>query len=203
MRVEQRIGRVDRIGQASTVQVFNFWVQGTVEERVLDVLERRINVFEETVGGLDPILGDTERDLDQDPPAGRRGTGTCAAPVRGTDRSPDAGSARGRGEAAGLHHGDQELLAGDRGTGDGRISRDQPGGHGTVRQDACSPTSTPTSTGSRTARSTSHSMSPSSATIRSTARTSCEGESSHSDRTCSQTASMWSTSPSGTPSSMT
>ena len=63
MRVEQRIGRVDRIGQASTVQVFNFWVEGTVEERVLDVLERRINIFEETVGGLDPILGDTERDL--------------------------------------------------------------------------------------------------------------------------------------------
>jgi SNF2 family DNA or RNA helicase len=63
MRVEQRIGRVDRIGQANVVQVFNFWVQGTVEERVLDVLERRINVFEETVGGLDPILGDTERDL--------------------------------------------------------------------------------------------------------------------------------------------
>ena len=63
MRIEQRIGRVDRIGQTDTVQVFNFWVKGTVEERVLNVLERRINVFEETVGGLDPILGDTERDL--------------------------------------------------------------------------------------------------------------------------------------------
>jgi ATP-dependent helicase HepA len=63
MRVEQRIGRVDRIGQTDIVQVFNFWVRGTVEERVLNVLERRINVFEETVGGLDPILGDTERDL--------------------------------------------------------------------------------------------------------------------------------------------
>ena len=63
MRVEQRIGRLDRIGQTDVVQVFNFWVQGTVEERVLDVLERRINVFEETVGGLDPILGDTEHDL--------------------------------------------------------------------------------------------------------------------------------------------
>lgn len=63
MRVEQRIGRVDRIGQTDTVQVFNFWVKGTVEERVLNVLEGRINVFEETVGGLDPILGDTERDL--------------------------------------------------------------------------------------------------------------------------------------------
>lgn len=47
MRVEQRIGRVDRIGQAETVQVFNFWVKGTIEERVLDVLERRINVFQE------------------------------------------------------------------------------------------------------------------------------------------------------------
>jgi superfamily II DNA or RNA helicase len=63
MRIEQRIGRVDRIGQTNTVQVFNFWVKGTVEERVLDVLERRINIFEETVGGLDPILGDAERDL--------------------------------------------------------------------------------------------------------------------------------------------
>jgi hypothetical protein len=63
MRVEQRIGRVDRIGQEHTVQVFNFWVKGTIEERILDVLERRINVFEDTVGGLDPILGDTERDL--------------------------------------------------------------------------------------------------------------------------------------------
>jgi ATP-dependent helicase HepA len=63
MRVEQRIGRVDRIGQSDTVQVFNFWVKGTVEERVLNVLERRINIFEETVGGLDPILGDAERDL--------------------------------------------------------------------------------------------------------------------------------------------
>lgn len=63
MRVEQRIGRVDRIGQDHLVQIFNLWVKGTIEERVLNVLERRINVFEETVGGLDPILGDTEKDL--------------------------------------------------------------------------------------------------------------------------------------------
>ena len=63
MRVEQRIGRVDRIGQEHVVQVFNLYSEGTVEERVLDVLERRINAFEETVGGLDPILGGTEDDL--------------------------------------------------------------------------------------------------------------------------------------------
>lgn len=63
MRVEQRIGRVDRIGQSEIVQIFNLWVRGTIEERVLNVLERRINVFEDTVGGLDPILGETEKDL--------------------------------------------------------------------------------------------------------------------------------------------
>ena len=63
MRVEQRIGRVDRIGQQHVVRVFNLYTEGTVEERVLDVLERRINAFEETVGGLDPILGSTEDDL--------------------------------------------------------------------------------------------------------------------------------------------
>jgi SNF2 family DNA or RNA helicase len=63
MRVEQRIGRIDRIGQSEIVQIFNMWVEGTIEERVLNVLERRINVFEDTIGGLDPILGETERDL--------------------------------------------------------------------------------------------------------------------------------------------
>ena len=63
MRVEQRIGRVDRIGQEHAVSIFNLWVRDTIEERVLDVLEKRIKVFEETVGGLDPILGDTESDI--------------------------------------------------------------------------------------------------------------------------------------------
>jgi len=63
MTVEQRIGRIDRIGQENTVMVFNFCVKGSIEERVLDVLERRINLFEATVGGLDPILGDVAGDL--------------------------------------------------------------------------------------------------------------------------------------------
>lgn len=63
MRVEQRIGRLDRIGQDHVVHVFNLYSEGTIEERVLDVLERRINAFEDTVGGLDPILGEAEADL--------------------------------------------------------------------------------------------------------------------------------------------
>ena len=60
MKVEQRIGRIDRIGQDKPILIFNLWVKDTVEERVLDVLENRIRMFEETVGGLDPILGDEE-----------------------------------------------------------------------------------------------------------------------------------------------
>ena len=60
MKVEQRIGRIDRIGQTRPINIFNLWVKGTIEEHVLDILEHRIKMFEETVGGLDPILGDSE-----------------------------------------------------------------------------------------------------------------------------------------------
>ena len=63
MRVEQRIGRVDRIGQENAISIFNLWVKDTIEARVLEVLENRIQVFEETVGGLDAILGETESDI--------------------------------------------------------------------------------------------------------------------------------------------
>ena len=48
MRVEQRIGRVDRIGQEHPVTIFNFHVRGTIEGRILDVLEQRIRLFEES-----------------------------------------------------------------------------------------------------------------------------------------------------------
>jgi hypothetical protein len=63
MKIEQRIGRLDRIGQKHPVMIFNFSILGTIEERVLDVLSNRIKVFEETIGGLDPILGEVENDI--------------------------------------------------------------------------------------------------------------------------------------------
>ncbi len=63
MRIEQRIGRVDRVGQKHAVTIINFSILGTIEERVLDVLINRIRLFEETIGGLDPVLGDMETDL--------------------------------------------------------------------------------------------------------------------------------------------
>lgn len=63
MKVEQRIGRVDRIGQSRTVQIWNLACRDTVEERILGVLEHRIGLFEESVGSLDPILGTIEEDI--------------------------------------------------------------------------------------------------------------------------------------------
>ena len=63
MRVEQRIGRVDRIGQENAISIFNLYSRDTIEERVLEVLENRIQIFQETVGGLDAILGEAENDI--------------------------------------------------------------------------------------------------------------------------------------------
>ena len=57
MKVEQRIGRLDRIGQTAPVRIYNLYCEGTVEERVLEVLANRIGLFQESVGSLDPILG--------------------------------------------------------------------------------------------------------------------------------------------------
>jgi ERCC4-related helicase len=57
MRVEQRIGRIDRIGQTySEVRIHNFYYDGTVEARVYQALRNRINAFETVVGNLQPIL---------------------------------------------------------------------------------------------------------------------------------------------------
>jgi superfamily II DNA or RNA helicase len=65
MKVEQRIGRLDRIGQTRVVFIYNLALAGTVEERVLNVLEYRIGLFEESVGSLDVILGEVESDIEQ------------------------------------------------------------------------------------------------------------------------------------------
>lgn len=61
MRVEQRIGRIDRLGQIrDTVVIRNFFIEGTVEEEVYRALASRIDLFSGIVGGLQPILGAVE-----------------------------------------------------------------------------------------------------------------------------------------------
>ena len=65
MKVEQRIGRLDRIGQKKTVFIYNLISTGTLEDRVLTVLRDRIRLFEQSVGALDPILGTFEKDIER------------------------------------------------------------------------------------------------------------------------------------------
>lgn len=62
MRVEQRIGRIDRIGQeASQVRILNLYVRHTIEEDTYYTLKDRIGAFEEVVGPLQPILAEMPR----------------------------------------------------------------------------------------------------------------------------------------------
>jgi hypothetical protein len=57
MRVEQRIGRIDRIGQPrAVVRVVNLYYQGTIETQVYQRLQERIKLFGDVVGRLQPIL---------------------------------------------------------------------------------------------------------------------------------------------------
>ncbi len=75
MRVEQRIGRVDRLGQVrDIVEIRNFFIEGTVEEEVYRALASRIDLFSGIVGGLQPILGAVEgafRDVFKSPASER------------------------------------------------------------------------------------------------------------------------------------
>ena len=64
MEIEQRLGRIHRIGQEHDVTVVNLTTVGTIEDRMLSVLERKINLFELVVGELDLILGRIEDDFD-------------------------------------------------------------------------------------------------------------------------------------------
>lgn len=67
MRVEQRIGRLDRLGQESDrIIIVNFSIPGTIEEKILDRLYSRINIFEKSIGDLESILGDEIQKLSRE-----------------------------------------------------------------------------------------------------------------------------------------
>jgi len=57
MRIEQRIGRLHRIGQTRDVFIFNLSVRETVEDHILHILETKINMFEMVIGEIEPLLG--------------------------------------------------------------------------------------------------------------------------------------------------
>jgi len=60
MAIEQRIGRIDRIGQTREVFVFNLVTAGTIEDAMLRILDEKINMFELVVGEVGAILGEID-----------------------------------------------------------------------------------------------------------------------------------------------
>ena len=64
MQIEQRLGRLHRVGQQHEVLLTNLVSRGTIEQHILHVLESKINLFELVVGELDMILGRVTDDFD-------------------------------------------------------------------------------------------------------------------------------------------
>lgn len=67
MRIEQRIGRCDRLGQKSDkVHVGNLASVGTIEQRILSRLYTRLRVFEQALGDMEVILGEEVASFERD-----------------------------------------------------------------------------------------------------------------------------------------
>lgn len=62
MRIEQRIGRICRVGQTKETYIFNLSSQNTIESYILSLLDEKINMFELVIGEMDMILGNIEED---------------------------------------------------------------------------------------------------------------------------------------------
>jgi SNF2 family DNA or RNA helicase len=59
MRIEQRIGRIDRIGQAKNeIMIFNLIVSGGIDERIIRVMRRKLGLIEHSVFSIGEILGE-------------------------------------------------------------------------------------------------------------------------------------------------
>ncbi|MCZ7635519.1 MAG: DEAD/DEAH box helicase [Verrucomicrobia bacterium] len=58
MEIEQRIGRLHRLGQQHPVRIYNLVQTGTLQEHLLDLLQEKLNLFELVVGETGLILGE-------------------------------------------------------------------------------------------------------------------------------------------------
>jgi SNF2 family DNA or RNA helicase len=63
MRIEQRIGRIHRIGQKKKVYIYNLASKDTIEENIVEILFSKLRLFREVIGEPDAILANLERDI--------------------------------------------------------------------------------------------------------------------------------------------
>jgi len=60
MKIEQRIGRIHRLGQERDVTIFNLSIKDTIDDYVLHLLYQKINLFRLTIGGMETILAEVK-----------------------------------------------------------------------------------------------------------------------------------------------
>lgn len=67
MRVEQRIGRIDRVGQkAERLSIIHLKIKDTIEERIYDRLHQRLMLFANSLGDLESVIGREVQELTVD-----------------------------------------------------------------------------------------------------------------------------------------
>lgn len=60
MRIEQRIGRIDRLGQKSdNLHIWNLYFENSIDDKIISRLLHRIQIFEEALGEPEPVVGET------------------------------------------------------------------------------------------------------------------------------------------------
>jgi len=64
MRIEQRVGRIHRVGQTRDVRIYNLSARGTVEDYLLEILDQKLNMFELVIGEMGMILGQFSDEVD-------------------------------------------------------------------------------------------------------------------------------------------
>lgn len=65
MRIEQRIGRVHRLGQKKDVQIYNLAVRGSIEEHVLYLLQEKLRLFTNLMGEIESVISTSGESLEK------------------------------------------------------------------------------------------------------------------------------------------
>jgi len=60
MKIEQRIGRIQRIGGADEIYIINIVLKDTIEDDILTILEKKIQMFEAVIGKVEEIIGNID-----------------------------------------------------------------------------------------------------------------------------------------------
>ena len=88
MKVEQRIGRLDRIGQkAEKITIWNLFYADTVDARIYSRLHERLEIFEFALGGMEAVLGDEITRLSYDLLAGKLNPAEQEARIKQTEQA--------------------------------------------------------------------------------------------------------------------